>query len=446
MKAYNAFLTPPQYRLDELEKSLAKATSEFREALVKMSITISDAEAELAYGSLSADELSQLYEEGRKIAWPLLGVGKIADIVVKLKRGDMNHYNPMNLTEDDIVKALTLLDRPCHDMNDLCQEGIDYILSSLELGEYAKRSTIRRLFSRSKGWRSRGPSHSNPDFLTHFNSGLEAFWEGRTDGLDELYDEKTHTPSHLVFIVVFNKFLLCAVAQEIHSLILLVNSLSSQGSLTRRRIIFPKFVYPHTVIVKFFRKRTGLGVDICEPLSFGRAKRIRPPDMSQAYFLETSLKSTTHSPILRGAFAVGELMLHFLRSSYAMFGLRAALAEFVVSIPAFLQNTAIFYREYRGVWSTIVIVISLGPTTGASVNGLLYQCSGTILGGLTSMATWYVVDQRVPGVIILSFVVTVFRSSLMKIKANNRRLILLDSRPTTGSSSINHVDHRSRRS
>jgi Fusaric acid resistance protein-like len=97
-----------------------------------------------------------------------------------------------------------------------------------------------------------------------------------------------------------------------------------------------------------------------------------------------------------------------------MFGFRAALASMVVAIPAYLENSALFYREYRGVWATTVIVISLGPTTGASTNGLLYQCTGTILGGLVSMAVWYIVDQKVAGVIVLSYVVTVIRKKPLK--------------------------------
>ena len=77
-----------------------------------------------------------------------------------------------------------------------------------------------------------------------------------------------------------------------------------------------------------------------------------------------------------------------------------------------------FYQAYRGVWSTVVIVISLGPTTGASVNALLLQSAGTILGGLLAMAVWYVVDTKIAGVIVLSFVVTIFRMYVIGIKVN----------------------------
>lgn len=125
------------------------------------------------------------------------------------------------------------------------------------------------------------------------------------------------------------------------------------------------------------------------------------------------MKPTTRWSLFRIVFEILGSILAFLRSNYALFGLRAALAGLTAAIPAYLQNSAMFYRSYRGVWSTIVIVISLGPTTGASVYGLLFQCLGTILGGLTSMAVWYVVDQKVPGVIVLSFFVTIVRMNVV---------------------------------
>jgi hypothetical protein len=249
---------------------LAKATSAFRAALVKMSLDKIDAEAEFAYGVLSAEELSHLYDSGRKIAWPLFGVGKISEIVLKLKRGDMDRYNPMNLTESDIVKALTVLDQPCRNLSDLCQEGIDHILQSLELGKYSKQSAIKRMFSKA---RQPDPSPLSPDFISHFDSGVEAFRKSWTDGLSEFYDEKTQTLSHLIFIVVFNKFLLCAVAEEIHSVILLVDSLRSQNSLTRKRIIIPKLAHLREMITNFFHRRNRLGIDISEPHDLGRVKR-----------------------------------------------------------------------------------------------------------------------------------------------------------------------------
>ena len=61
------------------------------------------------------------------------------------------------------------------------------------------------------------------------------------------------------------------------------------------------------------------------------------------------------------------------------------------------------------------------------------------------MAVWYTVDQKVAGVIVLSFLVTIFRTHICReVKVNNHRLIFLASRPTTGRSLINRADARSR--
>jgi hypothetical protein len=99
-------------------------------------------------------------------------------------------------------------------------------------------------------------------------------------------------------------------------------------------------------------------------------------------------------------------------------------------VPAYLENSVAFYQAYRGVWSTVVIVISLGPTTGASVNGLFSQTAGTILGGLVAMAVWYIVDKTIAAVIALSFVVTIFRMNVIGIKTNSRSLLFASRSPT----------------
>lgn len=274
MKAYVTFLTPPHYGLEEHEISLGKATSSFRAALVKLSGIKSDAKAEIAYGEFSRKEISQLYTVGRKIAWPLLGIGKIADIIIKLRRGDMNNYNPMQITEDDIVKALTILGTPCHRINEMCREGIDHIVASLELDHRSQRLAVRRLFCKER-LNGKSQLHQDPGFLPRFNAEVQSFSKNTFDGLAECTDKGTNTPKHPVFIVVFNKFLLCAVAEEISSLIVLVDSFRIQGSARPKRIVLPKFGNPGRSIRNFFHKRSFVGVSFVESQSLGRAKRNR---------------------------------------------------------------------------------------------------------------------------------------------------------------------------
>jgi uncharacterized membrane protein YccC len=100
----------------------------------------------------------------------------------------------------------------------------------------------------------------------------------------------------------------------------------------------------------------------------------------------------------------------FFRSEYAQFGLRAACATLAGTIPAFLRPSYVFYTMYRGVWITITVVLGMGPTTGASINGLAWRCVGTVVGGLSAMAVWYIVVGHVPGVIVFSLLVTSVRT------------------------------------
>ena len=113
--------------------------------------------------------------------------------------------------------------------------------------------------------------------------------------------------------------------------------------------------------------------------------------------------------IIQRFFDVLASISHFFRSEYSLFGLRTAIATFVGALPAFLADSATFYVDYRGSWVVVTIILILNPTAGASLGSLLFLSAGTIFGGLTAMAVWYVVDQKVPGVIVLSFVVMTIR-------------------------------------
>jgi uncharacterized membrane protein YccC len=106
--------------------------------------------------------------------------------------------------------------------------------------------------------------------------------------------------------------------------------------------------------------------------------------------------------IVKAILSVLTPISRFFRSDQALFGLRAAAASLAGTIPAFLSSSSAFFQQYRGVWITITVVLGMSPTTGASLNGLLTRCIGTIAGGLIGMAVWYMVDQKVAGVITLS--------------------------------------------
>ena len=241
----------------EHEKSLLKGKELLREVFIKMTINKSNAKREIAYGVLSTDHISNLFKLTRKVMWPLLGLGTMVGIIGEIMRGGsmdttMNAPETDRIDLDEIQRAVKVLERPCQELNTLCQEGVKHILCTLGLGKYTKPSRFARLFKKSKT-----PSADDETvrdlgtdaFLARFDVGLDTFRGLRTNNLAQFYDVKQVKPTQGLFLVLSVEFLLFAVAQQIRALILFVDNLRVDGSLTRRRLVFPK--------AKTFRKGFG---------------------------------------------------------------------------------------------------------------------------------------------------------------------------------------------
>ena len=258
----------------------------------------------------------------------------------------------------------------------------------MHLGKFERLSLLARF---AGGGNVSAVQPSN-DFLERFDSGLDAYWQQRTAGLAQFQDQTLNRPSHALFIVIFIEFLLLAVAQETRSIVIFVDKLRAEGSLTHKRVIWPNLRECYAILTNSLH---GFRNDL-----FGRHESMRfPPNLE-----------STKSKFFEIMFSLLSAIPKFFRSQYSIFGLRAACASFAGSIPAFIATSATFYLQYRGVWIIVVIILCLNPTTGASMNGLLVQCTGTLLGGLVAMAVWYMVDEKVAGVIVFTFVVNVFRT------------------------------------
>lgn len=72
-----------------------------------------------------------------------------------------------------------------------------------------------------------------------------------------------------------------------------------------------------------------------------------------------------------------------------------------VGIVAFLESTQEFFIEQRLVWAMIIIAIGMTVTAGQSVFGFFTRTGGTALSMLLSIIIWYIVDAKIPGVIVM---------------------------------------------
>jgi hypothetical protein len=275
----------------EHEKSLMKAKEIFRAAFIKMATDKSDAKREIAYGVLSTNHISDLFKLTRKVTWPILGLGTIAGIISEIMRGGsldttMNAPEKETVSLDDVERAVKVLERPCRDLNILCREGVEHILCTLGLGKYEKPSPFARLFKKTHA--SPADDEAVRDigtdaFIARFDAGLEIFKGLRTNNLAQFYDAKQVNPTQGLFLVLSAEFLLFAVAQEIRALILFVENLRADGSLTRKRFVFPKMKTFRKAFGRLFHSRGaedvigeeygGEGGDIYTKSFTGRTKR-----------------------------------------------------------------------------------------------------------------------------------------------------------------------------
>jgi hypothetical protein len=240
---------------------LLNAKQALRQSFIKVSADISDAQREIRYGTLTSKNLAELYKHARSTVWPLLGVGTLVNILVKMREGVMEPDsvpNPMEINEPDLIKARALLNQGCQSMNEVCREAFEHVLMSLQLGKYSKPSLLGRLFRTQK----RIPRDSEmasdigtTEFLSRFDTVLEKFYQERANGVTSLYDEKAKEPSHALFLVVFVHFQLYSTAQEIRSLVQYVDTLRSQGALTRNRLIFPDFLGLIKSVLSVFQRQ-----------------------------------------------------------------------------------------------------------------------------------------------------------------------------------------------
>ena len=412
------------------------AKQAFRGAAVKLGVDKSELKQEFAYGHLTTDSLSQLYRGVRKITWSLIGLGTVTSVIEQCKLGQIESMGddcPLMVSDEDLAAAMGILSLRCCKLNEICRAGIDHILCTLRLGKWAPQWWFSRIFLRRK---KPAPVHvedgqdlGTDAFLDRYDEGLKVFWTERTDGLTALCDEKEHRVRNVLFIVVFVEFLLFSVAQELRSIILFADYLRNTGEVSTWRIILPQ---PKSLLKGIKSclsgwNNPGFGpVEADSPLQRCRYTGLKSWNFPNPNLTVLGGEESLHTPkIIRRVMRGFSTISHFLRGEYSMFGLRVALATFVAALPAYLASSAEFYVEYRGAWAIVTIILIMNPTAGASLGSVFFLTAGTLAGGLTAMAVWYMVDQKVAGVIVLSFPVFTVRMFPRKIQTDGR-FILFD--------------------
>ena len=91
------------------------------------------------------------------------------------------------------------------------------------------------------------------------------------------------------------------------------------------------------------------------------------------------------------------------RTHHAAYGIRGVCAIMTICIMAFLRDSQNFYSRQRFLWALFAILLSLGRTAGSSTFLLLCRILGTIASMIASYIIWYIVDEKIPGILVFTW-------------------------------------------
>ncbi|OBT67378.1 hypothetical protein VE03_03053 [Pseudogymnoascus sp. 23342-1-I1] len=232
----------------------------------------------------------------------------------------------------------------------------------------------------------RGRSHLPPDPNQEMNGHHETSREKR-------FSERLH-------VIFYVEYLIYTVSKGILAVVRCAESRVEDGTLTKRRFIFPS-LKTITKLVKGLIRGEYLNPGIDKISSMGASVQ----NVSLGHSLQAP-KDPEHLPPKNSWQALGDRMRvipQFFGSSPVKFGARVAIASMSIGIMAFLHQTHLFFIGQRVVWGIVIICLGMNPTTGSAIFTMITNLGTTVLATVAAFINWYIVGQNTAGIIVFLF-------------------------------------------
>ncbi|KAI8355533.1 hypothetical protein BD560DRAFT_335853 [Blakeslea trispora] len=123
--------------------------------------------------------------------------------------------------------------------------------------------------------------------------------------------------------------------------------------------------------------------------------------------------------------------VEWAKSPDCAFSFKTAAGFVLISLPAFLPQSATWFFAWRGQWATITLMMWMIPVTGMFVFSVILRVIGTVLGGVLGIIVWEIARGNPYGLVVLTFFVMMplyyvfFTSQILKMVAIMTQLTLL---------------------
>ncbi|KAJ6111432.1 hypothetical protein N7523_007493 [Penicillium sp. IBT 18751x] len=373
---------------------------------------------EIAWGKLSADDLSTIATLLRSILLPLSGMSMLPEILETIVKNEGPHEadgsSEGELEYSEIRKVLETNHARLVHATKLVQRGLSRFLLALEL------ITPKHLDKRTRGTQARDteargeeldPTQS--DFGSRFEAELQRHHTGRKQLPEalaslEAYSERLGQARFAdpdvrqeFFVILYMSHLQDDLLNATLELVQFADDKIADGTMKRGRLIFPK----QKSISEWF----SLGRKEDEEHNRRQSSHVDPTTIHRAP-RSSAFPNPEHLPpenIWEKGSTVLRSISHAIKSDQSLFGFRVAAASFSVGILAYLHQTQDFFIRQRCIWAMIVIVIGMNPTSGQTMFGFIARIGATAISLVLSLIVWYIVDGRTAGVIVFLYLANV---------------------------------------
>jgi hypothetical protein len=427
--------TDLQDRIKDLQGSMAKLNGMH----TTLHADLFYSKDEIAWGKLSADDLSSIASLFRSLLLPLAGMSMVPEILESIVKneglgtaeGDDLGELESDSRQGDVQRVVETHHARLVEAADLVRCGLAHFLFALELisAKHLDRLKKTHLARYHHDEEARGES-LNPgdqDFTSMFENQLHAYYARRKDLPEALMSLEAFSEKHdrdvdggarghgvaadppvcqEFFLILYMAHLQDDLLTATMKLVNFADSKIADGTMARSRLIFPRqksirdwLSLSHGKDGQSLPEDGGSSVD---PANIDRTEQqTRFPDPEHLPPANMWEKGST---ILR-------VISHALKSDQSTFGFRVAAASFSVGILAYLHQTQDFFIRQRCIWAMIVIVIGMNPTSGQTMFGFVARIVATAISLVLSLIVWYIVDGKTAGVIVFLYLANVFEVS-----------------------------------
>ncbi|KAF3770583.1 hypothetical protein M406DRAFT_245783 [Cryphonectria parasitica EP155] len=409
---------PPLTGEQKTAMALRGVLTASRELMGKIYADLKFAKRDVAIGYLTPKDFGHLYDLMRGFMIPMTGIGGVSDeaqYIGGFIRDAVDKEDSQRIWND----IMQQLHEPFEILSEALLAGIDHaaiLMRILPPSKEQKKASDKKK-SRADTGAEADVEESGADLrpgevgyskvvqekMDLFNSRrgeILRVW-AKDKGLTQQLERRQNDQIQL-FVVLYLEKLMQATGEAVMDFVSFAEEKHRDGSITKKHLIAPSLHHLRKWALSIFQEDDSSGEDSPDILERGGNVVF----VGEAWLHK---KDPEHLPPTNALEKIGNSLRNFSNffgSAESIFGLRVAIATMTVGIAAFLESSQAFFIEQRVVWALIIIAIGMTQTSGQSIFGFFCRVAGTAVAMVNCYIIWYIVDTRLPGVLVFLWLFT----------------------------------------